>query len=1046
MKNTKIKYKLNFKTMKKGLLTVLAASLVFVGCQNYDDQFDDLNAQISALKSQVDGLSSLSGQVASLSGTIAGLQSGIAAAQAAASAAGASADAATAAANGIDLSGLSASLATLQAEVDAVQASLATAATASAVAALQTEIDAIEADVDELLSTSNIYSTAISVTSTSTLDAALALGNKLNILNANATITVTSAMDQTKVQTLVNRINTMTGNLVFNSSSTTETTFNNLTSAEDITINQKGGYQLKALTSASDITLNDQYEANISIVDLRALATVETITTSGNGAGTIEFDQATEVHLTKLARYPGATLSIATKKGATLDMPIIDDLNTLGVYEATDITLNGPSSFTTTLLDDSEMVFTNVATVNVTDNRGSITVNAGVETLTLVDVVEVTVAATADDLVTASIDFKADDEATLTAAQTLALRYDADDFVADDQGDIDLTTLANLKTVTISGVAGDINIDQNPNLETVTVSADAKDFYLVDNDNMTSVTVTGAKLGSVEVSGNADLVSLTLNQTTSLRSTSTTAAEKAVGLNVNTNASLTSLTSSADDIDTLKVYTNAALATIDFTGLTDDGSATTAGGWIFNNLLTYSLVKDGYDTGTANSLTDTGSTTGGGGIKTLKTWLQHVDGAVNTTNGLYVFVDAITKYEVQSTLNGTYTDTAVPSAPTVTSKSEAHTNRTSLYAVAAIEAIETTTTTTGSTVRETQVVTIPVTNNVLGAAETNLAANEGVAINVSSLSKTFKQGDTYSGSTVNTVAQLVDYINGDTSWGSGLTVTAENNGWMRSNQTVNYTTGAGSAATVSVTGASSKLWYKLGTTTVSGQITLANSDKALQIAVALATAISAAQHPTHKAKQYGAVANGTAIQITKRTSVAGYPDDLTQSVTSLPAISFVIDAAQTSTSLGLNYAGTSNLASLNYAGATSGTFLSITKNDVSGVTIKLVNNDAGVTKLSSQVVSAANAYAVKTSGTFGLGQKGTASQTIWEKGVGINTDSWPSGAANGHGAMEITMLVSGTHFNGPDTTYAAVFADVSTATSSTTTDQAAATTNRTGWL
>ena len=41
--------------MKKGLLTILAASLVFVGCQNYDDQFDDLNAQISAIKSQVDG-------------------------------------------------------------------------------------------------------------------------------------------------------------------------------------------------------------------------------------------------------------------------------------------------------------------------------------------------------------------------------------------------------------------------------------------------------------------------------------------------------------------------------------------------------------------------------------------------------------------------------------------------------------------------------------------------------------------------------------------------------------------------------------------------------------------------------------------------------------------------------------------------------------------------------------------------------------------------------------------------------------------------------
>ena len=198
MKNTNIKYKLNFKTMKKGLLTLLAASLVFVGCQNYDDQFDDLNAQISALKSQVDGLASLSGQVSSLSGTISGLQAGIAAA-----------------ASSSELSALSASLTSIQADVDAVQASLATAATASAVTALQAELDAIEADVDELLSTSNIYSTDVTVNSVSTLDAALALGNKLNVLNAAATITVSTAMDQTKVQTLVDRIKTMTGNLTF---------------------------------------------------------------------------------------------------------------------------------------------------------------------------------------------------------------------------------------------------------------------------------------------------------------------------------------------------------------------------------------------------------------------------------------------------------------------------------------------------------------------------------------------------------------------------------------------------------------------------------------------------------------------------------------------------------------------------------------------------------------------------------------------------------------------------------------------------------------
>ena len=1002
--------------MKKGLLTLLAASLVFVGCQNYDDQFDDLNAQISALKSQVDGLASLSGQVASLSGSISGLQAGVTAAQNAATSA-------SSAASAIDLTGLSASLATLQAEVDAVQASLATAATATAVAALQAEIDAIETDVAELLSTSNIYSTDVTVNSASTLDAALALGNKLNILNATATITVSAAMDQTKVQTLVNRMNTLTGNLVFNSSSTTETTFNNLTSAEDITMNQKGGYQMKALTSASNITLNDQYEANISIVDLRALATVTTITTTGESDAGIQFDQATEVHLSSLTRYPGSQLTIITKKGATLDMPLLDDLNTLGVYEATNLTLNGPAAYTSSLMEDSDQSYTNVATVNVSGNIGDITINAGVETLTITDGVTVTVSAAADDLVTATIDMAADSASNLTSAQLLALRYDADAFVADDKGDLDLTTLANLKTVTISGVAGDINVDQNPNLESLTVTADAMDLYVVDNDNMTSVDVTGAKLGSVEFSGHADLATLELDHTTALRSTSTSAAEKSVTVNVNTNPSLTSLTAGMDDVSGLLVYTNAVLATVDFTGLADDGSEATGYAHIFNNNLTFDLVKDGYDTGTANSLTDVGSTTGGGGIKTLKTWLQHVDGAVNATNGLYVFVDAITKYEVQSTLNGTYTDTAVPSAPTVTTQAEAFTNRTSLYAVSAIEAAETTT--TGSTIRETYTFTIPITDNVLSAANTTLADSEGIAINVSSLSKTFKKGDTNAGSTVTTVSDLITYINGDTSWGSDLTVTAASGGYYRSNQTVNFTKAIdGTAAQVSVTGSSNALWYKLGTTHISGALTLSNSDATADIAKALAYAISSAQN-TANAYTYGvAYVSGGKIAITKRVSIAGYPDDVTTGVTSLPTVSFVIDAAQTSTTLGLVAEATSNLASLNYAGAASGVFLSITKNDVPGMYIKLVNNNAGASTLSASSVSS-KLHNGATSGILGAIGYAAASTTL-------NT------------SPIVTSLVSGTHFIGPNTSYANLFADVSTATTSTS--QAAATTNRSGWL
>ena len=42
--------------MKKGLLGLLVVALTIVGCQNYDDQFDDLNSKISSLASTVDDL------------------------------------------------------------------------------------------------------------------------------------------------------------------------------------------------------------------------------------------------------------------------------------------------------------------------------------------------------------------------------------------------------------------------------------------------------------------------------------------------------------------------------------------------------------------------------------------------------------------------------------------------------------------------------------------------------------------------------------------------------------------------------------------------------------------------------------------------------------------------------------------------------------------------------------------------------------------------------------------------------------------------------
>jgi hypothetical protein len=130
----------------------------------------------------------------------------------------------------------------------------------------------------------------------------------------------------------------------------------------------------------------------------------------------------------------------------------------------------------------------------------------------------------------------------------------------------------------------------------------------------------------------------------------------------------------------------------------------------------------------------------------------------------------------------------------------------------------------------------------------------------------------------------------------------------------------------------------------------------------------------------------------------------------------------------LNSTATSNLASNGNTGSTSGFFLTITKNDVPGMTVKFVNSNTGAAKLAAIKVSSINAYAATTSsGTMGAtGTTGTTSQTLMKA------------------SSTMSFLVSDTHFIGPNTAYAALFADVSVGT--TTTSQAAAVTNRSGWL
>jgi len=814
--------------MKKGLLTLLAASLVFVGCQNYDDQFDDLNAQISALKSQVDGLASLSGQVSSLSGTISGLQAGVNAAQSAASAA-------SAAAGAIDLSGLSASLATLQAEVDAVQASLATAATASAVSALQAEIDAIESDLDELLTSSNIYATDVSVTSAATLDSALALGNKLNVLNASLTITGYAGMDYTKVQTLVDRVNTTTGNIVYSaySATGTEIKFNNLTSAGNITMTQPNGYSFPKLTNAGTIDLKDDYETTVTNISFPALTTATSIQTDASGDFTIEFLYATNVDFGAMVTAPSNTISITTKKGATLDLSNWVAKTATGTYQTANVTLNGPASWTngtaaggfastglpgnTVGAHDGSYTLTNVATVAIHNFRGDITLNSGITSFTGNNIVRVGTASggatitAATDLETVNITMIRDNDPTLSAGAVADLGESAENA---DQDLLFTSAHAKLTSATITGKVGDVKFTSVPVLATVDLTgADAFDVMASGNASLSSWT-DASKAEDRTFINNDLMTSVNLSATTKLSNTT----DYSQTVEVSGNAELASLTLGMNNISTLNITDNAKLATISAASLTAIGtsSQTTTDVDIHQNALVATSIQDTKEaptvTVTTSAASDTGVVNTDSGIKTLDTYL---DDAVAATGIVSVWFDTVSKLETQSTYGGAFTDvTTSLTAPTSWTDANAATNAAitsggyqGYYAyVFARDLVTAVNTTTGNRDFQAVTYTYDVGRNAAVYTDKALATNEGFTLVYTGGSTTWKQGDTYNGSTVTTIDQLVAYMNADTTLdGLGIDIQADRSGFYKTLLTMTYeksaTNGlANTAGTVSGTG------------------------------------------------------------------------------------------------------------------------------------------------------------------------------------------------------------------------------------------------------
>ena len=603
MKNTN-KYKLNIKTMKKGLLTLLAASLVFVGCQNYDDQFDDLNAQISALKSQVDGLAALSGQVASLSSTISGLQAGVTAAQNAASA--------------IDLSGLEASLASLSSEVDAIQADLATAATAADVTALQADLAAVQADLDELLSASNIYQGDVTIASVNDLDTFEDLGANINIINGNVDIDVTAAMTSATVQAVIDNIFTVNGNFAYADVAGQAThTFNNLTSVENLTIdNVDGALSFAALTTAEVIDIDesegdhdsDATTANAGMMTSLSMPLLASATSIDlGGANTINLeDSGTSVNINSMDAFGTANaLTIHTATGGTLTAAALTTpVDANGDHDFA-LTLQGMASFTAPAgVAGGTLAVSAVPSVTVTGFQGDVDINAGVTTL----VASATGFALdgAVDVITATLTGIAEDASDGD--------YDATDVTAQGEGipSISLAAAnADMTDVTVAGNVLDVTVDAVPALASITITATMRDLTVQNNVDLTSLTVSDASIRDITFDNNDDIESLTFDNATNLAYNDFSAtADTGSALDVTNNADVSSLTVSLNSLDDLDVDVNAALATLDFSGVTAIGAGANVS--ITGNALDAASITETDNSANTGSIDD-----GSSGMDTL---------------------------------------------------------------------------------------------------------------------------------------------------------------------------------------------------------------------------------------------------------------------------------------------------------------------------------------------------------------------------------------------------------------------------------------------
>ena len=358
--------------MKKGLLSLLALALTVVGCQNYDDQFDELTSQITSLQSTVDGLTGVSSAITSLQSTVTGLASTLGAVQTTVDGITNYDDTGIVA----QLDAVSSTLADLLGQLDGV-------ATNADLAAISSTLADVQADVRELLEANAVINQDITINNAATLEyvetlISTAADDPNVIVNGKVLIDTRNLTDAevTRAGAVAAKLATILGDGAGDPGlrvvAETAITFTNLTFIDD-DYHIEGADQDDAALRTVSGNLEIDHSGADAALDYSQLTSVGSVTiaaTTASSATSVDF-----------SGVDGGTMAITGLGAGVLDFPLAGSVD-LGTFDfatidaATASSINSDMTATTANLTIEADVADSVTFNSLEDATHTITVNA----------------------------------------------------------------------------------------------------------------------------------------------------------------------------------------------------------------------------------------------------------------------------------------------------------------------------------------------------------------------------------------------------------------------------------------------------------------------------------------------------------------------------------------------------------------------------------------------------------------------------------------------------------------------------------------------